>query len=103
MSFFTTSRRSELDSAHFDTIAFAYDAIGIPIAAGVLYPAFGILLSPIIGALAMSLSSVSVIANALRLRSLSSDSALKPMERYERWTMWNSSIGRWRRAQRGKP
>jgi Cu+-exporting ATPase len=50
--------------------AFAYNAIGIPIAAGVLYPAFGILLSPIIGALAMSLSSVSVIANALRLRSL---------------------------------
>jgi Cu+-exporting ATPase len=50
--------------------AFAYNAIGIPIAAGVLYPAFGILLSPIIGALAMSLSSVSVIMNALRLRRL---------------------------------
>jgi Cu+-exporting ATPase len=50
--------------------AFAYNAIGVPIAAGVLYPAFGILLSPIVGALAMSLSSVSVIANALRLRSL---------------------------------
>jgi Cu+-exporting ATPase len=50
--------------------AFAYNAIGIPIAAGVLYPAFGILLSPIVGALAMSLSSVSVIANALRLRGL---------------------------------
>jgi Cu+-exporting ATPase len=50
--------------------AFAYNAIGIPIAAGVLYPAFGILFSPIIGALAMSLSSVSVIANALRLRTL---------------------------------
>jgi len=50
--------------------AFAYNAIGIPIAAGVLYPTFGILLSPIIGALAMSLSSVSVIANALRLRTL---------------------------------
>ena len=50
--------------------AFAYNAIGIPIAAGVLYPAFGILLSPIIGALAMSLSSVSVIGNALRLRTL---------------------------------
>ena len=50
--------------------AFAYNAIGIPIAAGALYPAFGILLSPIIGALAMSLSSVSVIANALRLRRL---------------------------------
>ena len=50
--------------------AFAYNAIGIPIAAGVLYPAFGILLSPIIAALAMSLSSVSVIANALRLRAV---------------------------------
>ena len=50
--------------------AFAYNAIGIPIAAGVLYPAFGLLLSPIVGALAMSLSSVSVIMNALRLRAL---------------------------------
>ncbi len=49
--------------------AFAYNAIGIPVAAGVLYPNFGILLSPIIAALAMSLSSVSVIANALRLRA----------------------------------
>jgi Cu+-exporting ATPase len=49
--------------------AFAYNAIGIPIAAGVLYPAFGILLSPIVAALAMSFSSVSVIVNALRLRS----------------------------------
>ena len=48
--------------------AFAYNAIGIPVAAGVLYPAFGILLSPMVAALAMSLSSVSVIANALRLR-----------------------------------
>jgi len=50
--------------------AFAYNAIGIPIAAGVLYPAFGLLLSPIIAALAMSLSSVSVVVNALRLRAL---------------------------------
>ena len=50
--------------------AFAYNAIGIPIAAGVLYPAFGLLLSPIVAALAMSLSSVSVIVNALRLRTL---------------------------------
>ena len=49
--------------------AFAYNAIGIPIAAGVLYPALGVLLSPIIAALAMSFSSVSVIGNALRLRS----------------------------------
>jgi Cu+-exporting ATPase len=50
--------------------AFAYNAIGIPIAAGVLYPGFGLLLSPIVAALAMSLSSVSVIVNALRLRTL---------------------------------
>jgi Cu+-exporting ATPase len=50
--------------------AFAYNGIGIPIAAGVLYPAFGILPSPIVAALAMSLSSVSVILNALRLRGL---------------------------------
>ena len=48
--------------------AFGYNALGIPIAAGVLYPFFGILLSPIIAAAAMSFSSVSVIGNALRLR-----------------------------------
>jgi Cu+-exporting ATPase len=50
--------------------AFLYNALGVPIAAGVLYPAFGILLSPMIAALAMSLSSVSVVTNALRLRRL---------------------------------
>ena len=49
--------------------AFIYNAAGVPIAAGMLYPAFGILLSPLIAALAMSLSSVSVIGNALRLRA----------------------------------
>ena len=48
--------------------AFVYNTLGIPIAAGVLYPFFGVLLSPIIAGAAMSLSSVSVIANALRLR-----------------------------------
>jgi Cu+-exporting ATPase len=48
--------------------AFVYNALGVPVAAGVLYPAFGIVLSPMIAAAAMSFSSVSVIANALRLR-----------------------------------
>jgi Cu+-exporting ATPase len=48
--------------------AFVYNAAGVPIAAGLLYPFFGILLSPIIAAAAMALSSVSVIGNALRLR-----------------------------------
>ena len=50
--------------------AFVYNAVGVPVAAGVLYPVFGTLLSPMIAAAAMSLSSVSVIGNALRLRSL---------------------------------
>ncbi len=49
--------------------AFAYNVIGIPVAAGVLCPLLGIMLSPMVSALAMSLSSVSVIANALRLRA----------------------------------
>jgi cation transport ATPase len=48
--------------------AFVYNVLGVPIAAGVLYPVLGILLSPMIAAAAMSFSSVSVIANALRLR-----------------------------------
>ena len=48
--------------------AFIYNALGVPIAAGVLYPVFGLLLSPMIAAAAMSFSSVSVISNALRLR-----------------------------------
>jgi Cu+-exporting ATPase len=50
--------------------AFVYNAIGVPIAAGVLYPFFGLLLSPIFAAAAMSFSSVSVITNALRLRKV---------------------------------
>ena len=49
-------------------LAFIYNAAGVPIAAGVLYPVFGLLLSPIIAAAAMALSSVSVVGNALRLR-----------------------------------
>ena len=50
--------------------AFVYNAIGVPIAAGALYPVWGILLNPMIAAAAMSLSSVSVIGNALRLRTV---------------------------------
>jgi len=50
--------------------AFIYNLIGVPIAAGVLYPVFGLLLSPIIASAAMTFSSVSVIVNALRLRNL---------------------------------
>jgi Cu+-exporting ATPase len=50
--------------------AFIYNSLGVPVAAGVLYPAFGMLLSPMLAAAAMSFSSVSVIANALRLRRL---------------------------------
>jgi Cu+-exporting ATPase len=67
-------RARRLSAATMDNIrqnlffAFIYNAAGVPIAAGVLYPTFGILLSPIIGAAAMALSSVSVVGNALRLR-----------------------------------
>ena len=53
--------------------AFVYNALGVPLAAGVLYPAFGMLLSPMIAAAAMSLSSVSVVSNALRLRNVELD------------------------------
>jgi P-type Cu+ transporter len=52
-------------------LAFVYNAAGVPIAAGVLYPFFGILLSPIIAAAAMALSSVSVVGNSLRLGRVS--------------------------------
>jgi Cu+-exporting ATPase len=50
--------------------AFAYNALGVPLAAGVLYPLLGLLLSPMVAAAAMSFSSVSVIGNALRLRKV---------------------------------
>jgi Cu+-exporting ATPase len=52
-------------------LAFGYNGIGVPVAAGVLYPVIGAMLSPMVAAAAMSLSSVSVIANALRLRRVS--------------------------------
>lgn len=51
-------------------LAFVYNSLGVPIAAGVLYPFFGLLLSPIVAAAAMSLSSLSVVGNALRLRTV---------------------------------
>jgi Cu+-exporting ATPase len=51
-------------------LSFAYDVAGIPLAAGVLFPWFGLLLSPVVAAAAMALSSVSVIGNALRLRTV---------------------------------
>ncbi len=63
------SRRTMANIKQNLFFAFAYNTAGVPIAAGVLYPAFGVLLSPVIAAAAMSFSSVSVIGNALRLRS----------------------------------
>ena len=54
-------------------LSFAYNVAGIPLAAGVLYPFFGLLLSPVVAAAAMALSSVSVIANSLRLRTVRVD------------------------------
>jgi Cu+-exporting ATPase len=50
--------------------AFAYNVVGVPVAAGVLFPATGLLLSPILASAAMAFSSVSVVANSLRLRRL---------------------------------
>ena len=50
--------------------AFIYNSLGVPVAAGVLYPVFGLLLSPMLAAVAMSFSSVSVISNSLRLRKI---------------------------------
>ncbi len=62
------SRRTMCNIKQNLFFAFVYNALGVPIAAGVLYPALGLLLSPMIAAAAMSASSVSVITNALRLR-----------------------------------
>lgn len=64
------SRRTMCNIRQNLSFTFIYNTVGVPVAAGVLYPAFGILLSPVIAALAMSFSSVSVIDNALRLRAV---------------------------------
>jgi Cu+-exporting ATPase len=61
--------------------AFAYNALGVPIAAGVLYPFTGLLLSPVIASAAMSFSSVSVIGNSLRLRNVRLTPPAPPNER----------------------
>ena len=50
--------------------AFVYNALGVPVVAGILYPVFGLLLSPMLAAVAMSLSSLSLVTNALRIRQL---------------------------------
>ena len=63
------SRRTMRNIRQNLVFAFGYNAIGVPVAAGILYPAFGLLLSPVLASVAMSLSSVSVILNALRLRA----------------------------------
>lgn len=63
------SRRTMSNIRQNLVFAFGYNSLGVPVAAGVLYPVFGLLLSPVIASLAMSLSSVSVIGNALRLRA----------------------------------
>jgi Cu+-exporting ATPase len=67
----TLSRATMVNIRQNLAFAFLYNALGVPIAAGILYPVFGILLSPMIASIAMTLSSVSVILNALRLRRLS--------------------------------
>ena len=66
----TLSHATCATSARTCFSAFAYNVAGIPLAAGVLYPFFGLLLSPVVAAAAMALSSVSVIGNALRLRTV---------------------------------
>jgi Cu+-exporting ATPase len=67
----TLSRATMANIRQNLVFAFLYNALGVPIAAGILYPVFGILLNPMIASIAMTLSSVSVILNALRLRKLS--------------------------------
>ena len=63
------SRKTVANMKQNLVFALVYNALGVPVAAGVLYPFFGILLSPMIAAVAMSFSSVSVVTNALRLRN----------------------------------
>jgi cation transport ATPase len=69
-SFRTAMAADRINESPSLTLAFAYNILGIPIAAGILYPFFGILINPMISAASTSLSSVSVIANSLKLRCL---------------------------------
>jgi P-type Cu+ transporter len=71
--------RATMQNIHQNlALAFLYNVLGIPIAAGALYPLFGLLLSPMVAAAAMSLSSVSVIGNALRLRVMNLSTKFPP-------------------------
>ena len=70
--------------------AFIYNSAGVPIAAGVLYPVFGLLLSPIIAAAAMALSSVSVVGNALRLRRADIVGIERCSVSFSPWACWHS-------------
>ena len=76
-------------------LSFAYNVAGIPLAAGVLYPFFGLLLSPVVAAAAMALSSVSVIANALRLRTVEGglSDASEPPRGWAEWLMFSCGSG----------
>ncbi|MCX8493889.1 MAG: hypothetical protein ORN23_06630 [Chthoniobacterales bacterium] len=69
-SFRTAMAADRINESPSLTLAFAYNILGIPIATGILYPFFGILINPMISAASTSLSSVSVIANSLRLRRI---------------------------------
>ena len=71
--------------------AFVYNVLGVPVAAGVLYPAFGLLLSPILASAAMTFSSVSVIGNALRLRRQNARLALALSNTPQGLCMWDPS------------
>src|SRR3546814_11327569 len=74
------------------TFVFLYNALGVPVVAGVLYPAFGILLSPLVAALVISLSFVSVLANALRLARLTAVPSIPGVAVSEQTSVFASSF-----------